>query len=138
MVPDPGHARAYLWTELAWRVAQFPVSCLPVNEPKKEVQAASAEMSLVDGGAESITSAYFGSMMMALKLPVTSAASTNGLHRYRGLGAPGLLGGLLPCSGSESEELDGKVAEVGVVDRRGFEGSHGGLLQRCMAAALLA
>ena len=25
---------------------------------------------------------------------------------------------------------------AGVVDRRGFEGSHGGLLQRCMAAAL--
>ena len=62
----------------------------------------------------SMTSAYFGSMTMVLKLPFTSAASTKGLHRYSGFGTEGLVG---VAGGSES--VDGKFADVGVVDRLG-------------------
>lgn len=59
---------------------------------------------------------------MVLKLPLTSAASTNGLHRYKGLGREGLVG---VAGGNES--VDGKVADVGVVDLLG-----GRWLPRCM------
>ncbi len=62
----------------------------------------------------SITSAYFGNMTIVLKLPFTSAASTKGLHRYNGFGAEGLVG---VAGGRES--VDGKLADVGVVERRG-------------------
>lgn len=65
----------------------------------------------------SITSAYLGSITIVLKLPFTSAASTKGLHRYRGLGAPGLVG-----VGGGRVSVDGKLAEVGVVDRLGARG----------------
>lgn len=65
----------------------------------------------------SITSAYFGSITMCLKLPFTSAASTNGLHRYSGLGIEGVVG----VPGSDS--VDGNVEDVGVVERFGGRGA---------------
>jgi hypothetical protein len=40
----------------------------------------------------SMMSTYFGSMTIVLKFPFTSAASTNGLERYKGLGIDGLGG----------------------------------------------
>ena len=66
-------------------------------------------------------SVYFGCITMVLKFPFTSAASTNGLHRYSGFctGA-GLLG---LEGGNDSVEFEGNVAEVGVVDRFGGRGA---------------
>lgn len=66
-------------------------------------------------------SAYLGCITIVLKLPFTSAASTNGLQRYKGfwVGA-GLLG---LEGGNESEEFEGNVAEVGVVARLGGRGA---------------
>ncbi len=61
-----------------------------------------------------MTSAYFGSMTIVLKLPFTNAASTNGLHKYNGLGTEGLVG-----VGGGRESVDGKLADVGVVERLG-------------------
>ena len=66
-------------------------------------------------------SVYFGCITMVLKLPLTSAASTNGLQRYKGFCAGAGLLGL--DGGNDSVELDGKVAEVGVVDRLGGRGA---------------
>jgi hypothetical protein len=50
----------------------------------------------------SIMSTYLGSMTMVLKLPLTSAASTNGLHKYNGFeGDEGIgEGGNGGCDGS--------------------------------------
>lgn len=65
-----------------------------------------------------MTSAYFGSITMVLKLPFTRAASTKGLHKYNGFGVVvpvGVVGG--------RESVDGKVADVGVVDRLGGRGA---------------
>jgi hypothetical protein len=57
----------------------------------------------------SIISTYFGSITIVLKFPLTSAASTNGLERYRGFFIAGTIG----------EEFGGlisaDVAEDGVV-----------------------
>lgn len=64
-------------------------------------------------------STYFGSMTIVLKLPLTSAASTNGLHRYNGfcVAGDGVDG---DERGAESfEEALGKVIEVGVGERFG-------------------
>ena len=58
-------------------------------------------------------STYFGNITMFLKLPLTRAASTNGLQRYRafaGADAPPGDGGI------GLEGLYSEVAEVGVVD----------------------
>ena len=68
-------------------------------------------------------SVYFGCMTIVLKLPFTSAASTNGLHRYSGLGPAGVGVVVLGLVGSESVEFEGNVAEVGVVDRFGGRGA---------------
>ena len=67
----------------------------------------------------SIISTYFGSMTIVLKLPLTSAASTKGLHRYKGFWAPGDdVDG--DERGAESLEVVlGKVVEVGVGERFG-------------------
>ena len=37
----------------------------------------------------SMMSVYFGCMTMVLKFPLTNAASTNGLHRYKGFATAG-------------------------------------------------
>ncbi|EED81916.1 predicted protein [Postia placenta Mad-698-R] len=72
---------------------------------------------------------------MCLKLPFTSAASTNGLHRYSGLGIEGVVG----VPGSDS--VDGNVEDVGVVERFGGRGArlierlHNGDLDQCNALA---
>jgi hypothetical protein len=60
-------------------------------------------------------STYFGSMTIVLKLPLTRAASTNGLQRYKGL-----EGGAVVTGDGGAESLlgaGGNVAEVGVGDR---------------------
>lgn len=68
----------------------------------------------------SMISVYFGCMTIVLKFPLTRAASTKGLHRYSGLGVEGDV----PVGeGSDSVELEGNVAEVGVVDLRGGRGA---------------
>lgn len=59
-------------------------------------------------------SAYLGSMTMVLKLPFTSAASTNGLHRYSGFGMD---------VGDGSGRCSWDVADVGVVERLGGRGA---------------
>jgi hypothetical protein len=53
-------------------------------------------------------------MTIVLKLPLTSAASTNGLERYNGFGADGVWGdrGIVLGGGISVGE---NVAEVGVV-----------------------
>lgn len=66
----------------------------------------------------SITSTCFGCITIVLKFPLTSAASTNGLHRYNGFEGKGVVG-----LGGGSESVEGKVAEVGVVDRFGGLGA---------------
>ena len=67
-------------------------------------------------------SVYFGCITMVLKFPLTSAASTKGLQRYKGfcvcVGA--FVFGL---EGNDSVEFEGNVAEVGVVDRFGGRGA---------------
>lgn len=64
----------------------------------------------------SITSTCLGNITMVLKFPLTKAASTNGLHKYKGFctgatGEGGAGGGFWPS--------DGNVEEVGVGDRFG-------------------
>ena len=67
----------------------------------------------------SMISTYFGSMTIVLKLPLTSAASTKGLHRYKGFWAAG-DGVDGDERGAESLEVVlGKVTEVGVGERFG-------------------
>ena len=57
-------------------------------------------------------STYFGSMTIILKFPLTKAASTKGLQRYKSFGTAGTAGvGTFELGGSISF---GKVAEVGV------------------------
>jgi len=68
----------------------------------------------------SMISTYFGSMTIVLKLPLTSAASTNGLHRYNGFW---VAGDGADERGAESFEAAlGKVTEVGVGERFGALG----------------
>ena len=57
-------------------------------------------------------------MTMVLKFPLTRAASTKGLHRYSGFGGVGAVG-----LGGGNDSVEGKVAEVGVVDRLGGFGA---------------
>jgi hypothetical protein len=66
----------------------------------------------------SMISTYFGRTTIVLKLPLTRAASTNGLHRYRGLGAPELAGD----GGTGGGCMSWNVAEVGVGERFGPRG----------------
>lgn len=89
-----------------------------------------------------MTSTYLGSMTIVLKLPLSIAASTNGLQRYNGFcaGAPpgeGGGGGAPACSG-------GNVADVGVGERLGgapprgarFTERLGGLLAEARQTAI--
>lgn len=65
----------------------------------------------------SMISTYFGSMTIVLKLPLTRAASTNGLHKYNGFWAPGAI----PegdAGGATSFKV-GNVEGVGVGERLG-------------------
>lgn len=64
-------------------------------------------------------STYFGSITIVLKLPLTSADSTNGLHRYSGFEGVELVGEGGTGGGGIS---GGNVAEVGVGDRLGPRG----------------
>ena len=80
-------------------------------------------------------STYFGSITIVLKFPLTKAASTKGLHKYRGLGCLEGDGDLLlpPFCDADSDKEEGlgeggadpiggcsAVAEVGVGERLGF------------------
>lgn len=57
---------------------------------------------------------------MVLKLPLTRAASTNGLHKYRGFGAPEMTGD----GGTGGGGMSGwDVEEVGVGERFGPRGA---------------
>jgi hypothetical protein len=67
----------------------------------------------------SIISTYFGSMTIVLKLPLTSAASTNGLHRYKGFWVAGDSADGDEMGVESFEAALGKVAEVGVGERFG-------------------
>ena len=61
-------------------------------------------------------------MTIVLKFPLTTEASTNGLHRYRGFG-PWETGDD-GTGGGRAVSAMGKVAELGVVgDLRGFLGA---------------
>jgi hypothetical protein len=63
-------------------------------------------------------STYFGSMTIVLKLPLTRAASTKGLQRYKGF-----CGVLPPGEGGTGPDSDvGVVADVGVGERFGPRG----------------
>ena len=57
---------------------------------------------------------------MVLKFPTTRAASTKGLHRYRGLGIDGVA---VVGLGGGRDSVDGDVADVGVVERFGGLGA---------------
>lgn len=61
----------------------------------------------------SMMSTYFGRTTIVLKLPLTRAASTKGLQRYRGLEGDGLHGE----AGTGGGGMSGKVADVGVGER---------------------
>jgi len=64
-------------------------------------------------------STYFGSMTIVLKFPLTSAASTNGLQRYKGFWVPA-TGADGDAGGRWSAKVAlGDVVEVGVGDRLG-------------------
>lgn len=66
-------------------------------------------------------STYFGSITIVLKLPLTRADSTKGLHKYSGLfGADDVVGDGGTGGGGIS---GGKVDEVGVGDRFGPRGA---------------
>jgi hypothetical protein len=69
----------------------------------------------------SMMSTYFGSITIVLKLPLTRADSTKGLHKYSGLfGADDVVGDGGTGGGGIS---GGKVDEVGVGDRFGPRGA---------------
>lgn len=75
-----------------------------------------AEAVLLLTATHSVTSTYLGSMAMVLKFPFTRAASTKGLHRYKGFCPLGVAGG---NGGGKPGPSNG--AEVGVVgERRGL------------------
>jgi len=59
----------------------------------------------------SIISTYFGSITIVLKLPLTRAASTNGLERNRGFG----IAGAVETTFGGAISVGEMVAEVGVV-----------------------
>jgi hypothetical protein len=62
-------------------------------------------------------------MTIVLKFPLTSAASTKGLHRYSGFDNDGTTGDWGTGGGCGCEDSCGeKVAEVGVGDRLGPRG----------------
>lgn len=66
-----------------------------------------------------MTSTYFGKTTIVLKFPLTRAASTKGLQRYRGLfGVVDGDGG----TGAIFMPSEGNVAEVGVGERFGARG----------------
>ena len=67
-------------------------------------------------------STYFGSMTIVLKLPLTRAASTNGLHRYNGFWMPGTKAEGDAGGAPSLEEALGNVADVGVGERLGPRG----------------
>jgi hypothetical protein len=67
-------------------------------------------------------STYFGSITMVLKLPLTRAASTNGLQRYKGFSGTE-PGGEVVLGDGGTEESGGNVAEVGVGERFGPRGA---------------
>jgi len=59
----------------------------------------------------SIISTYFGSITIVLKFPLTNAASTKGLQRYKGFGTTETVGnGAIELGGGSS--VEGDVAEV--------------------------
>ena len=60
-------------------------------------------------------STYFGSMTIVLKFPLTSAASTKGLQRYKGFGTAGTAGDGAIAFEAGRNSLGGWVAEVGGV-----------------------
>jgi len=62
-------------------------------------------------------STYFGSITIVLKFPFTRAASTNGLHRYKGFDGGGVRGVVTTGDGRASAR--GNVADVGVGARLG-------------------
>jgi hypothetical protein len=66
-------------------------------------------------------STYFGSITIVLKLPLTRADSTKGLHKYRGLFGVGEFVGDGGTGGGGIS--GGNVAEVGVGDRFGPRGA---------------
>lgn len=77
-----------------------------------------------------MTSTYFGKTTIVLKLPFTSAASTNGLQRYSGLfidpdgeGGAGAIAMFIPSGGN--------VADVGVGERFGARGARPSLRLSC-------
>lgn len=74
-------------------------------------------------------STYFGSITIVLKLPLTSADSTKGLHRYRGFVGEELVGDGGTGGGGIS---GGNVADVGVGDRLGPRGAR--LMERLCGA----
>jgi len=64
-------------------------------------------------------STYFGSMTIVLKLPLTRAASTKGLHRYNGFWIPWTsIAGDAGGAPSFTVAL-GDAAEIGVGERLG-------------------
>jgi hypothetical protein len=65
-------------------------------------------------------STYFGSITIVLKFPLTRAASTNGRHRYKGLGSEAAAAGVGGDGRGGAVVSGGNVAEVGVGDRLGF------------------
>jgi len=79
----------------------------------------------------SMISTYFGSITIVLKLPLTRADSTKGLHKYSGLfGA----GDVVRDGGTGGGGISGgKVDEVGVGDRFGPRGAR--LMERLDGSA---
>jgi hypothetical protein len=68
----------------------------------------------------SLTSTYFGSMTIVLKLPLTRADSTKGLHKYKGLAGVSPVGeGGIGGGGISG----GKDVDVGVGERFGPRGA---------------
>lgn len=84
---------------------------------ESSVKCARRTRNILFTATHSMISTYFGSMTIVLKLPLTRAASTNGLHKYNGFWVPGAV----PegdTGGAPSFEV-GNVEEVGVGERLG-------------------
>ena len=69
----------------------------------------------------SIMSTYFGNITIVLKLPLTRADSTKGLHKYKGLFGAGEIDGEGGIGGGGIS--GGNVVDVGVGDRFGPRGA---------------
>lgn len=102
------------WLDMSWRY-NTPQWCHRIHSDygksqklrkmQSDPNTGGSSSSVLLIATHSMMSTYLGSITMVLRLPLTSAASTKGLHRYRGV-----------CAGGEGAKI-----ELGVTASMLFE-----------------